>query len=267
MYIYKQLKNSDIPEVLKFLNDRKDYTLFSLGNIEQYGFENAYRGYAWYIDGKIVACVFNLLEKYITAVLAEDMSVEIRDDVRCFIESTPHEDFAAFAMYFDVLNMQSNYRKIRYNKIAKTQIGIQPLLKSIEGIEFCTLSQDDDLEQLAHQITTIEGFERDDIEDNKEMYRRGMEPTGYTVYAKRANQIVGAASVVGISKTTGVVSSVWVVQEARNKGIANQLLHRIFQKFLNGNRTLYIMYSNPVAAHIYLKNGFVEYGRGYIADK
>lgn len=268
MYELKQMTNADIPRVEAFLNARKDTTLFALGNIEQYGLENDYCCVAWLSDGEIVACVFNFIEKYLTAVLSERLDPKLYDQIREFIQATPHEDFAAFNMYFDALNIESDYSNMRYNNIAKTDRNFQLSVQELEGVTFQVLESDGkDLERLAYLITQIEGFDRGDVEDNKAMYRRTLPPMGYTLYAKLDGEIVGSATLAGISKTTAVVTSVWVLPHARKRGIAGQLIHRLQHAFLNENRVLYIMYSNPVAARIYLNNGFIEIGKGYIAEK
>ncbi|MGL4663211.1 MAG: GNAT family N-acetyltransferase [Culicoidibacterales bacterium] len=268
MYQMKQMINADKIQVEAFLNARKDTTLFALGNIEQYGLEGDYRCYAWFCDKQLVACVCIFLEKYITAVLVDDADSELRGEIRTFIESNPHEDFAAFDMYFDTLNVEHLYTTISEKRIAKTDPHFLLDIQEISNVSFHILSEDSkDVEILAQLIAQIEGFDRHDIEDNKMMYQRATPPTGWTIYAKFDGEIVASATVTGISETTAVVTSVWVLQNARQKGIASQLIQRIQEQFVNSKRTLYIMYSNPKAAHIYLNNGFIEYGRGYIAEQ
>lgn len=268
MYERKQMRNGDIPRVEAFLNARKDTTLFALGNIEKYGLENDYCCIAWLNDGEIVACVFNFMEKYLTAVLSEQLDPKLYDEIREFIRVTPHEDFAVFNMYFDALNIKSDYSNIRYNNIAKTDSHFQLNIQELDGVTFQVLeSEGEDLDTLAQLITQVEGFDRDDVEENKAVYKRTLPPMGYTLYAKLNGEIVGSATLTGISKTTAVVTSVWVLPHARMRGIAGQLIHRLQDAFSSEARVLYIMYSNPAAARIYLNNGFSEIGKGYIAEK
>lgn len=209
------------------------------------------------------------MEKYLTVVLKEDVSDHVCEEIKRYIAVTPHEDIAAFDMYFDRLRILAQYPDVICVKIAKTWGQFKIDVKEIDTVDFHILTPDDkeDIDELGLKLADVVEFDRQNVDENRKSYARSVLPEGLTVYAKIDNQIVGAASVTGISKTTAVVVSVWVLAEARQKGIAKQLIHRIHAQFSDGNRTIYIMYRNPIAAQIYLQNGFVEYGVGYIAQK
>lgn len=269
MYKVIQMTNEDIPRVEAFLNARKDTTLFALGNIEQYGLEKEYVCYSW-IDGddEIAACVFNFSHKYATAVLSENLPEFLLAEIRAFILKLEHEDISSFDIYFDTLEMAEYYSDIKDIHVAKTNHGFVLDCQEIPDVTFHVLTaENDDLNQLSVALTHVEDFQRFDVEVNKEIYRRSLE-RDYTLYAKLNGEPVGAASVTSVSKTTAVVTNVWVLPEARNRGIARQLIHRVQSEFLNGERTMYIMYADgSTASRIYLNNGFTRCGKGYIAGK
>lgn len=266
----KILQNKDISQVLEFLNKHKHTSLFSIGNIETYGLEHIYEGYGFYEDTDLVGCVFIYARKHATAIFDEECTIETRNEMRNLLAQQEHSDFTACVSYFEPLNIGSLYSKLSDNtRLAKTQAVYHPLIKEIPNVTFHVLEVEDTqaIEGISRGLATIQEFGYFDVSQNKKTYQYATLPREWVIYAKEEDVYVASARVTGISETTAVIISVWVMKEYRGKGIARQMIQRIIQQFSNEIRDVYIFYSNPIAARIYLANGFEEFEHAVIAEK
>ncbi|HEU5138635.1 MAG TPA: GNAT family N-acetyltransferase [Bacillales bacterium] len=256
----RQLTEKDNERVMAFLSDEAAFNLFTIGDIENFGygsdfqdiwadFDKAgdmravllryYDSYLPYAKGEFDTSSFTRLIKDRTDLKVVQGKADVMDRFR-------FHEFAGFplmgkrSMYFAELKKSDRLDgSDDSNKVKKARVeDVDGLLKLHNQIEeFSAIPPD--RERLVHKMES---------------------KSGRTVIIEERGEIVASASTTAENTYSAMVVGVMTKPGCRRKGYASICMSALCREVLEEEKTLCLFYDNPEAGNIYKRLGFHDIG-------
>lgn len=249
----RRLTEKDHEACMKLLMPKAAENLFILGDIEAYGYDQAFQKVWGDFDdhGNLRAVLLKYYQNYIPYAPGHDFDHEGLAKVMVsdpeFQNLNGLEDVVSFLIPW-IASKPSQIRKLYYAKcraLKESQVN-WPVKKA--GVE--------DVGRI------MELYRHFSFSNNPESIKRNMEKgVARTYYIEVDGQMVSSASSTAENTLSAMVVGVCTVKEHQKKGMASACLVRLCQDLLQEGKELCLFYDNPDAGRIYERLGFVPIGR------
>lgn len=242
----KDMLNHEINNTKQFLHNNLKYCGFALGALD--------------IAGSIVrinvkqdkiVCMYTIIsEKYITYVVPSGCDKNYLVEM---IEDSLNYKFTSGTVigeYSDILDKYFDLPSNHMNEVAS-------ISNANSNANFCFTEhsevkylREEDIEIYTSAINTISEFKTQTFEEYKGVLTRAS-----IVVVWENDKIIAGSTITSVSDVNAVITSVFVVDGYRRKGLARKCVETLLAKYLQ-NRTISIFFNNPNAKDLYLKLGF-----------
>ena len=240
--------HNDTQNLLKYLSKRKEFNLFLIGDIENFGIENdnleiyidieenIKAVYLRYFNNLCLVSYTNdinldfIFKKFIKTKLIDNMSGE-----KLLIDNYNFELFERRDFYFAVLNKLS----INIDTPDVIQINSNEVKEYIKETEL-VFNTKGNLESTKAELNT----------NSKHIYA-----------IKKDNRLISGASTSAESKELAMIIGVYTIEEYRRRGYAKQCVYELCKKMLEEGKSVCLFYDNPNAAKLYKNIGFKDIGK------
>lgn len=239
-------------QLITYLQDEADFNIFTLGDIDSYGYNNYFFSIWAQIDtlnkirGVLVkyfdTLIFYSKDKYniieFANLINELYYNEISGKEEVLLELEPYLDFSRKRVVnFSVLNKAQMLKQYRNDL-------------SVKRIRFGKISK------IAKLYEVIDEFETPTVQSIKNGLKSGR---GYCIEVNR--QVVAMAKSTSENSTHAMVVGVATHPNYRNKGYATKCMVRLCRNLLKEGKQPCLFYDNEAAGRVYRKLGFTEVGR------
>ena len=258
----KQLNEKDEKILLKFLLKEKEWNLFMIGDLINFGFEEEFLEYwgDYSTDEKLKAVLMRFYDSFI-------IYSEGNYDAKGFVKVMSNYDYKFISGKESTVNQITDevtvdQKRKTYYAVLRSEEKLTEI--TIESIEKTKIK---DLESLlALQENEIDAFDHNpSLERIKKRYLSGT-GRGYHVKDENGN-IISSVETSAENPYAAMIIGVCTHPDHRNKGYATQLLIKTCQQVLDEEKSLCLFYDNPSAGKIYEKIGFQSLGQWSIWKK
>lgn len=258
----KKLIKKDEKALLSFLLKAKEWNLFMIGDLINFGFKEDFLEYWGDYDQEesLKAVLMRFYDSFI--IYAEGTY-----DTKGLAKLMSKYDYKIISGKESVIDQMAD--EITFNQKRKTYYA---MLRSEEKLPKITLKTIEktklkDLESLLSlQENEIDEFDYNpSLERIKKRYLSGT-GRGYHVKDESGN-IISSVETSAENPYAAMIIGVCTHPEYRNKGYATQLLIKTCQEVLNEEKSLCLFYDNPSAGKIYKRIGFKSLGQWAIWKK
>ena len=258
----KQLNEKDEKILLEFLLKEKEWNLFMIGDLINFGFEEDFLEYwgDYNKNQKLKAVLMRFYDSFI--IYAEGTY-----DTKGFADIMSNYNYKilsgkenAVEQMVDVIKVDQK-RKTYYAVLRSEEKLPKIALQSIEKTKL------KNLESLLHlQENEIHEFDHNPSLDRiKKRYLSGT-GRGYHVKDESGN-IISSVETSAENPYAAMIIGVCTHPAYRNKGYATQLLIKTCQEVLDEEKSLCLFYDNPSAGKIYKRIGYESLGQWSIWKK
>ncbi len=248
----RKLSNKDHPEVMNFLNKDPSLNLFTIGDIEGFGYETSFQSlWGAFSNSRIKAVLLKFYDSYII---------------------TAHDgDFASDAF---ASMLESTNERIKLSGKSSTvskfeeKLGERLAPKKVQFFAECTAPRPhatripikqataEDVNRIMDLRYTIKEFKQN--EDSRKMLHNALATnTGRSFYIENElGEIICSASTTAETSDSAMIVAVCTHKDYRGKGYATDLLTEMTRILLHEKKSVCLFYDNPDAGKIYRKIGF-----------
>jgi uncharacterized protein len=253
----RKLTKEDHEQVFPFLSQEPSINLFTIGDIEAFGYETDFQELWGEFDS----------EGNVGAVLLRYYKSFIPYASRNF-------DVQAFAEIIN--NSGGNYYLSGKTAIVEQFEGIDGLVLGQKQVTFfaeCITKQNwksnqpsvkeaelTDVDRIIDIRNSIEEFNM--MDDARESLIHSMESkTARTYYTEDDGLMTACASTAAENSISSMIVGVCTRKEFRKQGLASSIMEQLFADVMNEGKILCLFYDNPAAGRIYKRLGFVDIGK------
>lgn len=250
----RKLMKEDHDQVFPFLSQEPSINLFTIGDIEAFGYETDFQELWGEFDsvGNVKAVLLQYYKSFIPY-------------------ASSHFDVQAFA---DIIkNSGGKYYLSGKSEIVEQFEGIEGLELGKKQVTFfaeCTTKQNwetdlpsvkeaelTDVDRIINIRNTIEEFKM--MDGARESLIHSMESkTARTYYTENDGLMTACASTAAENSISAMIVGVCTRNEYRKHGLASTIMEKLFADVMNEGKILCLFYDNPAAGRIYKRLGFVD---------
>lgn len=258
----KQFSKKNKKELLKFLLKEKEWNLFIIGDLLNFGFEEDFLEYwgDYDVEGVLSAVLMRFYDSFI-------IYAQRTYDTKGFAKIMSNYDYKilsgeenAVSQMKDVIEFQQ--KRNTYYAVLRSEERLPEItLKTLEKTKL------KDLESLLSlQENEIDEFDHNPSLDR--MKKRYISGTGRGYHVKdSAGNVISSVETSAENPYAAMIIGVCTHPDYRNKGYASQLLIKTCQMVLDEGKSLCLFYDNPLAGKIYKRIGFESLGQWSIWKK
>jgi predicted GNAT family acetyltransferase len=262
----RKLTEADRRSALDYLAQDPSFNVFTIGDIENFGFDREIQELWGDFDRGAVgfrAVVLRYFNTFIVSSSGEDLD---RDAVCRILDR-----FQGSLMLSGKLSIVESLAPALDLKKIKRQY-LAELRSAGDLIE---APVDEEVEWAA-SLSTIEEMiaVQDDIDEfaalgvSPEAVIKNFESgSGRTVIVRRDGQIVSAASSAAESSRAAMIIGVFTDKRHRGQGLASACMRVLCRRLLESRDAVCLFYDNPAAGRIYKRLGFRDIGRWAMAQR
>jgi predicted GNAT family acetyltransferase len=258
----KKLKKENEKVLLDFLLEEKEWNLFMIGDLINFGFEEEFLEYwgDYNKNQKLNAVLMRFYDSFI-------IYSEGKYDTKGFAKVMSNYDYHIISGKESTVNQMTD--EVTVDQKRKTYYAVLRSEEKLPDITLKTIEKTKikDLESLLTlQENEIDEFDHNpSLERIKKRYLSGT-GRGYHVKDERGN-IISSVETSAENPYAAMIIGVCTHPAYRNKGYAAQLLIKICQEVLDEDKSLCLFYDNPSAGKIYKRIGFESLGQWSIWKK
>ncbi|GGE79795.1 GNAT family N-acetyltransferase [Priestia taiwanensis] len=253
----RTLVEADNEVVFAYLTQNPALNLFIIGDIEAFGYEQAFQElWGEFTEDGLVKAV--LLRYHNTFII----SAEGICDAEGFASIIRSYEFDGFSgsedavAQLELLLPLEGFRKTDSYFAECTTAEHATLSTNTEEVQMATL---EDVDRIIEVRKSIKEFNI--ASDARGMLQQSIETkTGRTYYIEQNGKMISLASTTAENSLSGMIVGVATVEEARQKGYVTHLLEHIIRDLIAEKKTLCLFYNNPSAGRIYKRLGFEDIG-------
>jgi len=262
--MFRLVKPEERQAVVAFLKKESDLNLFFLADIEFYGWDKDFLQ-VWRDDTKELHSVVlrynnNLL------VYSDDCSFD-RNEIFVFIRKYAVHHLSGGRKFYDYMKPlleKKNYDtypciSAKMKRLTHFSVAGKPRKATVE-----------DARKIAETITTIGEFSsyKDvPLEQTIATIHKAI-ADGFGIYyvIEEDGKVVASAATIALSSVSAMIGGVFALPDYRNKGYATSVTALLCQELLSKGITPVLFFENPLAASIYHRLGFVDFGEWIFMD-
>ncbi len=259
----RKISIKDNKEVLKFLEREKEFNLFIIGDIENFGYEsNFMQLFAEYESEEIVSCILFYRDNVVYYTVKSDTSREVVDLINAF-------DYKIINGKQEVINQikdSASYNMCRedyFVKISELKVDSEKdyVVKKATSV--------DELTGIFSLLSTIDEFKYKGADDyvfnqfiNSNMYKLE-ESTSDSVYyiEDEDGSVISTAATSASNTYSAMIVGVATDKNRRGEGLATKIICELSKEYLSNGKSLCLFYDNPKAGSIYRRVGFEDIGK------
>lgn len=260
----RKLSEDDRQMALDYLAIEPSYNVFTIGDIENFGFGNEFQDVWGDFDkhDKLRALMLRYYNNHIVYSAVQNFS----GSAICEVLHDWQDDWVLSGKEQIIRPLAS---ELGLNDIRQQFIAEQRCREDISEppadthVEWCTQSTSEEvlglqrsIEEFALLDTSVEGI------------RQNMESgTGRTVFIRRDSEVVSCASSAAENSRSAMIIGVCTSKAYRRKGFATACMKFLCHALHDRGKVPCLFYDNPEAARIYRRLGFVDVGRWVVAKR
>jgi len=258
----KKLAKIEELSLLNFLLKEKEWNLFMIGDLINFGFNEEFLDYwgDYKNDEQLNAVLMRFYDSFI-------IYSEGTYDAKSFAKIMANYDYQFISGKESAVNQMAD--EVTVDRKRKTYYAVLRSQEMLPEITFKSIEKTKikDLESLlALQENEIDAFDHNpSLERIKKRYLSGT-GRGYHVKDENGN-IISSVETSAENPYAAMIIGVCTHPDHRNKGYATQLLIKTCQQVLDEEKSLCLFYDNPSAGKIYEKIGFQSLGQWSIWKK
>ncbi|HYK73250.1 MAG TPA: GNAT family N-acetyltransferase [Pseudoneobacillus sp.] len=251
----QKLTYLDHHKVMSFLGTEPSINLFIIGDIEAFGYEADFQE-LWgdfEEDGEIKAILLRYYNSFIPYA-KKDFDVDgfiniIKDNQDRFILSGKKE----VVEKFENKGLSLGKKQVTYFAECKNDERLGDTTIEIKKAEI------EDIDRIIELRSTIDEFSINS--DARQMLLSSMESnTARTYFTEENGQMTACVSTTAENSLSAMIVGVCTKKEYRRKGLATNIMIKLFKEVLDEGKILCLFYDNPEAGKIYKRLGFVDIG-------
>lgn len=253
----RKLTLADNQQVMNLLLEEKEFNLFIIGDIENFGYGEEFQELWGEFDqeNQLKAILLRYYGNYIPYAKEEfdvlGFAKIIQEDSKWEMISGKQELLNMFNPYLTF----SKQKELYFSHLIDAAMLPKDLNR--DNLQQATI---EDVEQLSLLLEGIEEFQFN--QTSQASFRRKLETkTGRTYFIKEDGRIVSTASTTAENSLSAMVVAVATHPDYRERGYASLCMQTLCHDLLEEGKSLCIFYDNPKAASIYRRIGFEEIGR------
>jgi predicted GNAT family acetyltransferase len=261
----KKLREEDRERAVSFLTAEPSYNVFTIGDIENFGFRTDFQDVWADVDAQ--GNMHVLLLRYYTnhVVYAHDDQVSLENAVHLLSKKTGTWMLSGKKTMVTRLSEMLGIpdASIEKQKLAElTRESFKPGHGMQMNVEW---ANDDNFHEVLRLQKEIDEFSR--FGDSSEaLVCNQKSKTGRTAMVRDNGVVVSSASSAAENSVSAMIIGVGTMKKYRNRGFASACICTLCRKLLDENKTVCLFYNNPLAASIYKKVGFKDIGEWAIAN-
>lgn len=243
----RKCKEGDAEKLLEYLYKNKEFNLFLIGDIENFGIENDNLEIYIDIDNKIHSVYLRYYNNL--CLVSYENKLDLNFINKTFIETGLVSNMSLEKTLADIYNFQSfNQRDFYFAALNKVSIFMDtPDVIQIKADEVESYLKETEL------VFKTKG--------NLESTKAELNANSKHIFAiKKNNRLISGASTSAESKELAMIIGVYTLEEFRRKGLAQQCVFALCDKMTREGKTVCLFYDNPNAAKLYKKIGFKDIG-------
>lgn len=260
----RKLSENDRQAALHYLANEPSYNVFTIGDIENFGFDNEFQDVWGDFDeyNEFRALLLRYYNNHIVYSAGEDLE----GLAVCEVLSNRQDDWMLSGKenIITSLAVPLDLADIRRQFLAELRsAGDLPVPLVDAFVEWATPAT---FEMVFNLQRSIEEF--DDLDNSAEAIRQNMESgTGRTVFVRQGSEAVSCASSAAENSRSAMIIGVCTSKAYRHQGLATACMTHLCRELLDQGKVLCLFYENPEAARIYKRLGFSDIGRWAVAKR
>ncbi len=238
---------NDTDKLLKYLYKKKEFNLFLIGDIENFGIENNNLEIYIDIDENINAVYLRYFNNLCLVSYTNKLDLDFID--KKFIKTGLVNNMSLIKSLADNYDFTSfKQRDFYFATLNKLSITIDaPNVVQIHANE---------VENYLKETELVFG-----TKSNLESTKAELDTNSKHIFAvKRHNRLISGASTSAESKELAMIIGVYTITEYRRQGFAKQCVYALCDKMVKDGKTVCLFYDNPNAAKLYKMIGFEDIG-------
>ena len=260
----RKLTEDDRQAALEYLALEPSYNVFTIGDIENFGFNTEFQDVWGELDERGVFrtlvlryynnhIVYSATEKFDRAAVCEVLGKSGDEWMLSGKESIVVPLAARLGM--------GNVRRLFVAELRPA--GDLPASPAEIDVEWATPSNFEKVIDLQRAIEEFDG-----LESSVEGVRHNIESgTGRTVFVSRGTQAVSCASSAAENSRSAMIIGVCTAKAYRSRGLATACMTHLCRALLDEGKVVCLFYENPTAGRIYKRLGFRDIGRWATANR
>lgn len=255
----RRLEEKDRGWLIEYLSAEPDYNLFTIGDVEGYGFDRSFQDlFVYERDGRADSVLLRYNDHYIPYSRFSDFDPQ---PLLRTLRKHPSHSVSGKQEVIDILKPFLPGFRFRSTHLSRLETvsdpggpsGNDPVARAVVA----------DVAELVDLYCRIDEFETKHRREAEiaSMTRTISEGTGRYYFVRRDGRIVSAAATVAENTSSAMVVGVATDPAYRGQGLASRVVTGLCRDVLAGGRTfLCLFYDNPSAGAIYRRIGFQETG-------
>ncbi|GAF64738.1 putative acetyltransferase [Bacillus sp. TS-2] len=251
----RKLTEKDHQECMNLVSEKPAENLFIIGDIEAYGYEQAFQTLWGDFDEQqqLRAVLLNYRGNFIPYCPTTDFDYKGFAEV---ISKHEHVDILSGLEYLTSLILphvtlkNDPTRRLYYAKCESIHGKPNNLYSNVQA------AQPEDAVELVEFINSIEEFDtRLSVEEKKEALEQKV---SRSYFIRMDEQIVSSVSTAAENSQSAMVVAVCTRKGFEQRGYASSCLYQLVHDLINENKSLCLFYDNPHAGKIYKNLGFED---------
>lgn len=261
----KKLREEDRERAVSFLAAEPSYTVFAVGDIENFGFRADFQDVWADVDER--GHMHVLLLRYYTnyVIYAPDDQVDLENTVQLLSKKTGIWMLSGKQTMVTRLSAMLGIPGASIEKQTLAELmreSFNPGPATPMDVEWAT---DDTFHEVLQLQKAIDEFSR--FGDSTEALACNQKSkTGRTAMVRDNGVVVSSASSAAENSVSAMIIGVGTMKKYRNCGFASACILTLCRKLLDENKTICLFYNNPLAASMYKKIGFNDIGEWAVAN-
>ena len=252
------LTKDDKQQLLDFLYQEPAYNIFPIGDVETFGFEEAFqRVYGEFDDQDQLKSMFL---RYRENAVYYAYEQRFNDAYLKIFEADPFEFISGKQELLELIEPYLNFSKKQVTYFCKVS-SLDGCIEDDPEIQVAKTKKD--YAKIYDCLKSIEEFEfhKKDKEQyiNEKMMSNKM---GITLFIENQNKVISTVATTAETKQSAMVVAVATDKKYRSKGFATRLMKSLIKIYLEDKKKeLCLFYDNPKAGNIYISLGFTPMGK------
>lgn len=244
----RKCRESDVQNLIKYLYKNKEFNLFLIGDIENFGIENDNLEIYLDIDDKINAVYLRYYTNLCLVSYTNKLDLDFINET--FIKTKLVNNMSAEQ------SLVNNYSFDLFNRTDYYFAALSKLAIKIDVTDVITVNSHDDVLNYLNDMETVFGAKGNLLSTQAEL-----ETNSKHIFAiKKNGKLISGASTSAESKELAMIIGVYTLENYRRKGLAKQCVYALCQRMVEEGKTVCLFYDNPNAAKLYKMIGFEDIG-------
>ncbi len=259
----RRLSAKDNDELMRFLEKEREYNIFIIGDIENFGYDtDVVHLYAEYDTAEMVSCVMLYRDSVVYYTIKNETSTEVLD----LINSLEYKVINGKKTTIDQIKGSVDYKECREDYFVRIK---ELQMDSTREYMVQKANSVEDLTMVFDLLKTIDEFRYKDSDDytfnrfmTSNMYKLDPDKEDSIYFTKdEEGNVLSTAATSASNNFSSMIVAVASDKNKRGNGFATKILCEIVKEYLKKGKTLCLFYDNPKAGSIYRRIGFEDVGK------